>query len=74
MSVISNTTVLANFAAADALASLKDLVGEVFLSTDVYQEIADWRRGIRSIPASWTIFILSAPRPHLIPAVHVAGG
>lgn len=39
MSVISNTTVPANFAAADSLASLKDLFGEVFLSTDVYQEI-----------------------------------
>ena len=39
MSVISNTTVLSNFAAADSLASLKDLFGEVFLSTDVYQEI-----------------------------------
>lgn len=39
MSVISNTTVLANFAAIDALDSLRILFGEIFLSTEVYQEI-----------------------------------
>ena len=39
MNVISNTTVLANFAAIDALDSLQNLFGEVFLSTEVYQEI-----------------------------------
>jgi predicted nucleic acid-binding protein len=39
MSVISNTTVLANFAAIASLERLQELFGEVFLSTDVYQEI-----------------------------------
>jgi predicted nucleic acid-binding protein len=39
MSVISNTTVLANFAAIDALDSLRSLFREVFLSTEVHQEI-----------------------------------
>jgi predicted nucleic acid-binding protein len=39
MNVISNTTVIANFAATAALDSLRDLFGEVFLSTEVYQEI-----------------------------------
>lgn len=39
MNVISNTTVLANFAAIAALDNLRDLFGEVFLSTEVYQEI-----------------------------------
>lgn len=39
MNVISNTTVLANFAAIAALDSLRDLFSEVFLSTEVYQEI-----------------------------------
>src|SRR5689334_8099202 len=39
MNVISNTTVLANFAAIDALDSLRILFSEVFLSTEVYQEI-----------------------------------
>jgi predicted nucleic acid-binding protein len=39
MSVISNTTVLANFAATGTLDSLRNLFKEVFLSTEVYQEI-----------------------------------
>jgi len=39
MNVISNTTVLANFAAIDALDNLRSLFSEVFLSTEVYQEI-----------------------------------
>ena len=39
MSVISNTTVLSNFAAIDSLHRLHDLFGEVFLPTEVYQEI-----------------------------------
>ncbi len=39
MNVISNTTVLANFSAIAALDNLRDLFGEVFLSTEVYQEV-----------------------------------
>jgi predicted nucleic acid-binding protein len=39
MSVISNTTVLSNFAAIDSLHRLRDLFEEVFLPTEVYQEI-----------------------------------
>jgi predicted nucleic acid-binding protein len=39
MSVITNTTVLSNFAAVDALGRLHELYGEVFLSTEVYREI-----------------------------------
>jgi predicted nucleic acid-binding protein len=39
MSVISNTTVLSNFAAIDSLGRLRELYGEVFVSTEVYREI-----------------------------------
>jgi predicted nucleic acid-binding protein len=39
MSVISNTTVLSNFAAIDALHRLHELFEAVFLPTEVYQEI-----------------------------------
>ena len=39
MSVISNTTVLSNFAAIDSLHRLHELFEEVFLPTEVYQEI-----------------------------------
>ncbi len=39
MSVISNTTVLSNFAAIDALDRLRELYGELYLSTEVYEEI-----------------------------------
>lgn len=39
MSVISNTTVLSNFAAIDSLRRLHELFEEVFLPTEVYQEI-----------------------------------
>lgn len=39
MSVISNTTVLSNFAAIDSLDCLCELFQEVFLSTEVYHEI-----------------------------------
>ena len=39
MSVITNTTVLANFAATDSLDNLRILFGEIFLSIEVYQEI-----------------------------------
>ena len=39
MSVISNTTVLSNFAAIHSLDRLHELFGEVFLPTEVYQEI-----------------------------------
>ncbi len=38
MSVISNTTVLSNFAAIDSLHRLHELFEEVFLPTEVYQE------------------------------------
>jgi predicted nucleic acid-binding protein len=36
MSIISNTTVLSNFAAIDALDRLRELYGQVYLSTEVY--------------------------------------
>jgi predicted nucleic acid-binding protein len=39
MSVISNTTVLSNFAAIDSLHRLHELFEEVFLPTEVYQEV-----------------------------------
>lgn len=39
MSIISNTTVLSNFAAIGALDKLRDLYKEVYLSTEVYKEI-----------------------------------
>jgi predicted nucleic acid-binding protein len=39
MSIISNTTVLSNFAAIDALGRLQELYGEVYLPTEVYNEI-----------------------------------
>lgn len=39
MNVISNTTVLSNFAAIDSLGRLRELYGEIFLSTEVYKEI-----------------------------------
>ncbi len=39
MSIISNTTVLSNFAATQSIGKLQKLFGEVFLSTEVYQEI-----------------------------------
>lgn len=39
MSIISNTTVLSNFAAIDALGKLRKLYEEVYLSTEVYKEI-----------------------------------
>lgn len=39
MSVISNTTVLSNFAAIDSLHRLQELFEEVFLPTEVYQEV-----------------------------------
>jgi predicted nucleic acid-binding protein len=39
MSIISNTTVLSNFAAIDLLDKLHELYGEVHLSTEVYKEV-----------------------------------
>lgn len=39
MSIISNTTVLSNFAAIGALDKLRDLYKEVYISTAVYTEI-----------------------------------
>jgi predicted nucleic acid-binding protein len=39
MSVISNTTVLSNFAAIDSLDRLRELFDKLYLSTEVYQEI-----------------------------------
>lgn len=39
MSIISNTTVLSNFASIDALNRLRELYEQVYLSTEVYKEI-----------------------------------
>jgi len=39
MSVISNTTILSNFAAIGSLDRLQELYGEIYLSTEVHQEI-----------------------------------
>ncbi len=39
MTVISNTTVLSNFAGIGVLELLHQLYGHVYLSTDVYQEV-----------------------------------
>jgi uncharacterized protein len=39
MSVISNTTVLSNFAAIDSLDRLQKLYDEIYLPTEVYKEI-----------------------------------
>jgi predicted nucleic acid-binding protein len=41
MKVIVNTTVISNFAAVGRLTVLRELLGEVYLSTDVYAEIQD---------------------------------
>jgi hypothetical protein len=41
MRVIANTTILSNFAAVGRLDVLRDLLGEVYISTDVYAEIQD---------------------------------
>ena len=39
MSIISNTTVISNFAAISQLDRLRELFSEVFISTEVYEEI-----------------------------------
>jgi len=41
MEVIANTTIISNFASVGRLALLRDVVGRVFLSTEVYAEIQD---------------------------------
>lgn len=41
MNVISNTTVISNFASVGRLDLLRQLFGEVYLSTEVYAEIQD---------------------------------
>jgi len=41
MKVIANTTILSNFAAVGRLDLLRDLLGEVYLTTEVYAEIQD---------------------------------
>jgi len=41
MNVITNTTVISNFASVGRLALLRQLFGEVYLSTEVYAEIQD---------------------------------
>ena len=41
MKAISNTTVISNLAAVGRLDLLHDLLGEVYISTDVYAEIQD---------------------------------
>lgn len=41
MNVIANTTVISNFAIVGRLDLLRDLLGQVYISTDVYAEIQD---------------------------------
>ncbi len=41
MKVIANTTIISNFAAVGRLDLLRDLLGEVHISTEVYAEIQD---------------------------------
>ncbi len=41
MKVIANTTILSNFAAVGRLDLLRDLLGEVYTTTEVYAEIQD---------------------------------
>jgi predicted nucleic acid-binding protein len=43
MTVIANTTLISNFAAVGRLDVLHDLLGEVYISTEVYAEIQDGR-------------------------------
>jgi predicted nucleic acid-binding protein len=43
MTVIANTTIISNFAAVGRLDVLRDLLGEVYISTEVYAEIQDGR-------------------------------
>ncbi|HWM90853.1 MAG TPA: hypothetical protein VN493_08810 [Thermoanaerobaculia bacterium] len=52
MSVISNTTVLSNFASIDSLPRLRELFEEVFLPTEVYQEI---QRGLEEGYAFYSV-------------------
>ena len=41
MTVIANTTIISNFAAVGRLDVLHGLMGQVYISTDVYAEIQD---------------------------------
>jgi len=41
MNVIANTTIISNFAAVGRLDILRDLLGQVYITTDVYAEIQD---------------------------------
>jgi predicted nucleic acid-binding protein len=41
MSIIVNTTVLSNFAAIESIGMLHELHGELFIATEVYEEIRD---------------------------------
>lgn len=41
MSVLSNATVLSNFASIGSIAMLCELYGEIFIAVDVYREIQD---------------------------------
>jgi predicted nucleic acid-binding protein len=41
MKVIANTTILSNFASVSRLDLLRDLLGEVYITTEVYTEIQD---------------------------------
>ena len=43
MNVITNTTVISNFAVVGRLDVLRDLMGQVYISTDVHAEIQDGR-------------------------------
>ncbi len=41
MNVIANTTIISNFAAMGRLDILRDLLGQLYITTDVYAEIQD---------------------------------
>jgi uncharacterized protein len=56
MSIISNTTVISNFVAITQLDRLRELFGEVFISTEVYEEIQrgleegyDWYQAVNTL-------------------------
>ena len=41
MNIIANTTIISNFAAVGRLDILRDLLGQIYITTDVYAEIQD---------------------------------
>jgi predicted nucleic acid-binding protein len=48
MEVIANTTIVSNFAAVGQLGLLRDVLGRVFISTEVYAEIQDGLRAMKN--------------------------